>query len=34
MVKVTATAPLTGLKGRNGNAQVAEKPNVYTSGAP
>ena len=28
----TATEPLTGLKGRSGNAQVAEKPNVNTSG--
>jgi flagellar biosynthesis anti-sigma factor FlgM len=28
----TATEPLTGLKGRSGNAQVADKPAVNTSG--
>ena len=29
----TATEPLSGLKGRSGNAQIAEKPNVNPSGA-
>jgi negative regulator of flagellin synthesis FlgM len=28
----TAAEPLAGLKGRSGNAQVAEKPNVSPSG--